>query len=162
MTKFGIKVPFDESFLWVVSDAEGDVLLFDTKEEAEEAAKIWKNSTVERFYRKPAHDLEMELYRSEKLCEKTKDYKYAQSLYAALCNNVFVKSPEEKPWSCTWRYAGGILAKMRGEGDYLDFYCSSFQRHDSDVGEGFISQEVAQDLKELGWECIEDYYEDYV
>lgn len=160
MSKFGIKVPFEESFLWVVSDSNGEILLFDTKEEAEEAAKIWKKYTVERFRQKPPN-LEMDLYRSEKICEKVKDYKYAQSLYAALCNNAFSKSSKE-PWSCSWRYAGGIVAKMRGEGDYLDFYCSSFDRHDSDVGEGYVSPEVAEDLEEIGWRCIEDFYKDHI
>jgi len=158
MSKFGIRVPFEGSYLWVLSDKQ-EVLLYETKEEAEEAAKIWKEYTVQRFPEKPANDLEMDLYRSVKLCDKTKKYKYAQNLYAALCNNAFYKTKEETPWTCSWRYAGGILARMVGEGDYIDYYCSGIAREDRKdmVPEGVVTKEVAQDLKELGWYVCEEY-----
>jgi len=92
---------------------------------------------------------------------------YAQNLYAALCNNDFQKLEvvpilKEETWSCSWRYAGGIVAEILGEGDYMDWYCSGIQDFSSDqedtrfypgrhVSEGTITEEIQQDLQKLGW-----------
>ena len=62
---------------------------------------------------------------------------YAQNLYAALCNNTFQQN-EVWPrltgttWSCSWRSSGGIVADMRGSGDYIDWYCSGIRSDWSD------------------------------
>lgn len=79
-------------------------------------------------------------YDLEKLAPKLKDPAYAKALYAALCNNIF-----EKQWSCSWRYAGGIVARLRGE-DYLDYYCSG--------SEGEVTEEIREDLRLLGWKVL--------
>ena len=97
---------------------------------------------------------------------------YAQNLYAAMCNNEFVKNDvwpilEDKRWSCSWRYAGGIIADLREEGDYLDWYCSGIQgvtydtvrdekifREKQFVAEGFVTDEIRSDLLSLGWIVI--------
>lgn len=92
---------------------------------------------------------------------------YAQNLYAALCNNSFIKLDvmqilTETEWSCSWRYAGGIIADMREEGDYIDWYCSGIRDIPTEVsnvddvyshytGEGCITDEIRNDLKRLGW-----------
>ena len=90
---------------------------------------------------------------------------YAQNLYAAMCNNGFIKNDVwpillEKEWSCSWRYAGGIIADMREKGDYIDWYCSGIGEGlgngDIDgtknyVGEGCITDEIKEDLLKLGW-----------
>jgi hypothetical protein len=90
---------------------------------------------------------------------------YAQNLYAAMCNNGFIKNDvwpilTEKEWSCSWRYAGGIIADMREKGDYIDWYCSGIGEGlgngDIDgtkgyVGEGLITDEIREDLIKLGW-----------
>jgi hypothetical protein len=74
---------------------------------------------------------------------------YAQSMYAALCNNSFKKNDfmltlkGDNEWSCSWRYAGGIIADIQCKGSYMDWYSSG--------GEGDISAEVAEDLKKIGW-----------
>ena len=80
---------------------------------------------------------------------------YAQNFYAALCNNVFLK--KDSMWSCTWRYAGGMIAFLRESGDYMDWYCSGM-RGDSDtpynddyVSESVITEEIKKDLKKIGW-----------
>jgi hypothetical protein len=92
---------------------------------------------------------------------------YAQNLYAAMCNNEFTKLEvipilKEETWSCSWRYAGGIIADMQQKGDYIDWYCSGIRndgyQDDLDsvspgqyVSEGLITDEIRADLKELGW-----------
>lgn len=97
---------------------------------------------------------------------------YAQNLYAALCNNEFQRQEiwevlKDQRWSCTWRYAGGIVADLRGEGgDYMDYYCSGMMHghpddpepdfYDGFVPEGTITDEVRKDLLELRWLVIND------
>ena len=101
-------------------------------------------------------NLEWDLRTSDKICAKVKDDEYAKKLYAALCNTDWLRtelipllrqSPEKDFWGCSWRYAGGIIADMRQEGDYIDWYCSG--------NEGYIDPEVSEDLKELGWQGID-------
>ncbi len=97
---------------------------------------------------------------------------YAQNIYAALCNNDFQKLDvipilTEKTWGCSWRYAGGIVADMRQEGDYIDWYCSGiggqnaeydaketneqWQARTGYVPEGKITKEIKEDFQKLGW-----------
>lgn len=108
-------------------------------------------------------------------CRTREDY--AQNLYAAMCNNEFIKNDvwpllTEQTWSASWRSAGGIIANMVGKGDYIDWYCSGIRNDWSDeeycnatkedqeryiwiknnfVGEGYITEEVKQDLFDIGW-----------
>lgn len=93
---------------------------------------------------------------------------YAQNLYAALSNNEFQKKElwnilTDKTWSCSWRYAGGIIADMQQKGDYIDWYCSGIGdglgNGDTDgtkgyVGEGVVTEEIENDLDRLGWLVI--------
>jgi hypothetical protein len=54
--KYGIRVPFEETELWVMEDSgkpwpdNQRVQLFDTREAAETAAQIWKNYTVKEYF----------------------------------------------------------------------------------------------------------------
>lgn len=123
-------------------------------------------------------NMEYDLRTSEALVEKVKAREeYAQNLYAAMCNNEFIKNEtwnilQEKTWSASWRSSGGIIAHMRGEGDYIDWYCSGIHNDWSDeeyrnatkesqeryvwmknnfVGEGYVTDEVRKDLFDLGW-----------
>ena len=96
---------------------------------------------------------------------------YAQNLYAAMCNNDFQKLDvievlKENTWSCSWRYAGGIVAHVREKGDYMDWYCSgspgglSFDHDDPGyyekkyVHEGHVTVEIRSDLQTLGWVLV--------
>jgi hypothetical protein len=95
---------------------------------------------------------------------------YAQNLYAAMCNNVFQRNEvwprlKDEYWSCSWRSAGGIVAELRGQGDYIDWYCSgimgvgeadSFQGY---VSESTVTDEIRQDLFAIGW-TVEPYPKD--
>lgn len=123
-------------------------------------------------------NLEWDLLTTDWILEKARaDEAYAQNLYAALCNNDFIKLDvipilTEKKWSASWRYAGGIIADMRQEGDYIDWYCSGIRdtfHDDGDikeyteeqldrlemtkryVPEGKITKEIREDLRKLGW-----------
>lgn len=90
---------------------------------------------------------------------------YAQNLYAALCNNDFVKRDVynvliDKRWSCSWRHAGGIVADMRQEGDYIDWYCTGILSGEEGLPslghkpEGHVTDEIRDDLKRLGWSVM--------
>ena len=95
---------------------------------------------------------------------------YAQNLYAALCNNEFQHQAvmpilRDQHWGCSWRYAGGIVADMREQGDYMDWYCSGIGdglgNGDADgvkgyVGEGVVTDEIRDDLLRLGWRVVDD------
>ena len=77
-------------------------------------------------------NLEYDLRSSEYIHEKCKDEFYAQNLYAAMCNREFVKNDvwpilTDNRWSCSWRHAGGIIADIQQEGDYIDWYCSGIR-----------------------------------
>lgn len=118
-------------------------------------------------------DLELELLSTDWIIEKVRASRpYSQNLYATLCNNQFVKNDvwpvlKDDRWSCSWRYAGGIIANMREEGDYLNWYCSGItgtmdmggsapDLNEGYVGEGHVTDEVRNDLLKLGWIVIDD------
>jgi hypothetical protein len=95
---------------------------------------------------------------------------YAQNLYAAMCNMRWIKLEiipilKDEYWSCSWRYAGGLVAELKRSGDYLDWYCSgmggltTYDAEEGDkymaekkfVSEGTVTDEIRNDLKKLGW-----------
>ena len=117
------------------------------------------------------HNLEEDIRACAWMLKKVQDSEtYAQNLYAAMCNNVFQRNEvwprlKDEYWSCSWRSAGGIIAELRGQGDYIDWYCSgifgvgendSFQGY---VGESTVTDEIRQDLFAIGW-TVEPYPED--
>ena len=71
------------------------------------------------------------------------DDELSVALYGALCNMQWCNR-EGVIYSCTWRYAGGLVAELRCVGeDYMAFYCSG--------GEGAIDTAVQTMLGDLGW-----------
>ena len=102
-------------------------------------------------------NLEHDLIKSDYITNKCANSEsYSQNLYSAMCNNLFYKDDEE--WSCSWRYAGGVLADIRNVGEsYIDWYCSGIgSSHDGYVGESFVTDEIRSDLLDLGW-TIKEY-----
>lgn len=71
---------------------------------------------------------------------------YCKRFYAAMCNTDVYKIGEAGEYGYSWRSAGGLIADILGEGDYLDWYCSG--------NEGYVDDEIAEDLKEIGWVAI--------
>jgi hypothetical protein len=108
----------------------------------------------------PQNDLEYDLRASELFVSKVRDENYAQRLYATLCNNDFYKGDNEEPWHCSWRSAGGIVADLRQEGEYIDWYLSGMRYDDGEsaeiIPEGTVCPEVEADLETLGWR-VEPY-----
>ena len=106
---------------------------------------------------------------------------YAQNLYAAMCNNTFQRNDvwprlADQTWGCSWRSAGGIVADMRQQGDYIDWYCSGINNRDFEpedstvltpdqlewratvdqfVSEGTVTDEIREDLFKLGWLVVD-------
>ena len=117
------------------------------------------------------HNLEEDIRACDWMLKKVQDREtYAQNLYAAMCNNVFQRNEvwprlRDEYWSCSWRSAGGIVAELRGQGDYIDWYCSGIMGvGESDSFQGYVSEstvtdEIRQDLFAIGW-TVEPYPED--
>lgn len=129
-------------------------------------------------------NMEYDLRTTPWILEKVRsDDVYAQHLYASMCNNDFQRLDTwpiltGKTWGCSWRYAGGIIADMQQKGDYIDWYCSGIRgapECDTDefnsktkeeqahymetkafVGEGFVTDEIREDLEKLGWAVMPD------
>lgn len=99
-------------------------------------------------------NLEYDLRTTDWILEKVRaNDDYARHLYAALCNNEFVRNEvlpilKEQVWRCSWRYAGGIISDMREEGLYVDWYCGG--------GEGSVTEEIRADLLKLGWLVVNE------
>lgn len=102
-----------------------------------------------------------------------KDPTFCSELYAALTNTAWNKIAhltqeqlvayklkhdlDDTAWSCTFRYASGMIADLRARkvnepGDYMDWYCSG--------PEGTVSDRIKQFFESLGWQQNLTYYED--
>lgn len=125
------------------------------------------------------NNLEYDLRTTDWILNKVRSSEsYAQNLYAALCNNEFLKIDvvtilKNETWTCSWRYAGGIIADMREDGDYIDWYCTGIRDanpseekwnswtseqkrnweniYSKYVEEGHVTDEIRADLQKLGW-----------
>lgn len=162
-------------------------------EEYIEMFKTWKEQDEANMVNPEwqENNMEYDLRATDWILDKVRNSKaYAQNLYAAMCNNEFQKNEfmprlAGKTWGCSWRSAGGIIADMRQEGDYIDWYCSGI-RNDSPVlldeqfaeltedqkkyyietksyvSEQVITDEIRADLKKLGWDVMPDRDDDYL
>ena len=144
---------------------------------AREADEEWKKN-----------NLEYDLRSTSWICDKAKAREeYAQNIYAALCNQDWQRNDvwprlKGQTWSCSWRYAGGIVADMCEEGDYMNWYCSGIrggasednlkdftpeqrQRYDwmqtAFVGESYVTDEIREDFFKLGWIPVDEDLDQY-
>ena len=128
-------------------------------------------------------NMEYDLRSTDWILDKVREsHVYAQNLYAAMCNRDFIKHEvipilKNQRWHCSWRYAGGIVADMLGEGDYIDWYCSGIRNlppteeefqalsleeqarakeYDAYVPESVVTDEIRKDLFRLGWVVQDD------
>jgi len=136
------------------------------------------------------NNMEFDMRSADWMVAKVRESRvYAQNLYAAMCNNEFQRFEvwpilKDERWSASWRSAGGIVADMRGEGDYIDWYCSGirnplpldpgewegwtlkqqtyYKEGQAFVGEGMITDDIKEDLKKLGWIFREGDYSDHI
>lgn len=144
-----------------------------TLEEPAATAQAVSDQTID----KRSLNLEIDLYQSNFIVSKAKENDaYAQNLYAALCNNTFQAQDVfeilgNRTVGFSWRYAGCIVANLRGTGDYTDWYCSGIQIYaESDgyhpneitmqfVPEGMITDEIRTDLSQIGWYAVDNKIE---
>lgn len=119
------------------------------------------------------NDLEYDLRTTDWILVKARaSDAYAQNIYAALCNMRWQKLDvmpilKEELCSYSWRYAGGIVADMLQQGDYIDWYCSGiggvnaeydaketqeeWSKRTGYVPESHITEEIRADFQKLGW-----------
>jgi hypothetical protein len=117
------------------------------------------------------YDLEQDIRTCAWMMQKVREREnYAQNLYAAMCNNVFQRNEvwprlKDEYWSCSWRSAGGLIARLRNSGDYIDWYCSGIGGglgNGDETGikgyvpESEVTDEIRQDLFAIGW-TVEPY-----
>ena len=117
------------------------------------------------------NNLEYDLRSTKWVCDKAKaSDAYAQNIYAALCNQDWQKNEvwpllKGETYSCSWRYAGGIVADMREQGDYIDWYCSGIRGEQgidyepplTFVSEGTVTDEIREDFFKLGWILVDEH-----
>lgn len=159
-----------------VENAESEISYYKSWEQDRldrEATDEWKEN-----------NMEYDLRSTPWICDKVKVSEvYAQNLYAAMCNNDFQRNDmmpilKGQTWGCSWRYAGGIVADMCEQGDYIDYYCSGIRDSgplDDEaynaltkeqqeyylqsklfVSESVVTDEIRSDLKKLGWLVLDD------
>lgn len=101
--------------------------------------------------------MEQDIFDADWLRQKIRENTdYAQSFYAGLCNNLFHKIDAEDAavYSFSWRHSGSVVAQMRKQGDYLDWYCSGLVA--DATPEGVITPDVLADIEKIGWEVWTD------
>ena len=114
----------------------GRALVFSDEPEADLPVAATEGKTV-----KP--DLERDLCLSPRMRGFTRSELFAVLLYDALCNTTWRHRATGTQWHCSWRHAGGVVAALRCDGDYLDWYCSG--------GEGLVDDQVLAEIEALGW-----------
>jgi hypothetical protein len=163
------KSPNRHTFHLNTAKEKGDEEKIKIQEELFELALDWENKKLEnpKFKNSMEHDLLSTDWILRKVRESAK---YSQNLYAAICNNNFIKNDvwpilKGETWSASWRYTGGIVADMREEGDYIDWYCSGMgggflletnRGINGYVSEGTVTDEIKEDLLKLGWVVVEN------
>ena len=131
--------------------------------QAQDNRRQWQQELLEQGT--PTHQMDLDMELTPWLVAKVRASEaYAQNLYAAMCNRTWQEQAvwpilKDDTWSCSWRSAGAIVAQLRGQGDYMDYYCSGMADAEhlaqwqarGFVGEGEITDEIRADLEQIGW-----------
>lgn len=83
--------------------------------------------------------------------ENKEDNQKKIDIYCALCNVIWYNIKLKLQYSCSWRYAGGLIARYEENrkqeyGDnwnYLNYYCSG--------NEGIVKDWIEKRLKKENW-----------
>ncbi len=92
-------------------------------------------------------DIARDLARSARIRACVQSDLFAGLLYAALCATQWRHRDTKATSSCSWRVAGGVVAGLRGDGDYLSWYCWG---HEETLDEAVLAE-----LDALGWRPVE-------
>lgn len=65
-----------------------------------------------------------------------------KSVWHCLANTIWTHKSGET-YSCSFRYAGGLIARIIRRGDYMDWYCCTLEFDKTDY--------VKEKMKEYGW-----------
>lgn len=89
--------------------------------------------------------------------KNNKDYKF--NIYQALCNTIWYNEKELVRYSCSWRYAGELIANFENKHDikkinfieidynYLEYYCSG--------KESIVENWILERFNKEGWKLAE-------
>jgi hypothetical protein len=130
-------------------------------------------ATDEQNYADDIHDvLKTDLWAQTDICKRIgRDEVFAQHVYAALCNQQFIRVEELTTGadpikvSYSWRKAAEIIALIRNEfynktenpdviETYVHWYCSGMGCLEGAVEEGVVTDEVRDTFRNMGWSPI--------
>jgi hypothetical protein len=115
----------------------------------------------------PKFNLGADIANDDTIVALLADGDVALQFYASLCNMRWesisrlpdddkmierLKGVNSEIWSCSWRYAGGIIADIRNEHyntgeSYISFYCS----FTTAFAEGTVTELVRKHFERIGW-----------
>jgi hypothetical protein len=75
----------------------------------------------------------------------------AQALWSALANVAWKHKDHNEIVAYSFRAAGSLIAKIVGEGDYLDYYCGSKY--------ATVLLPIKETLRRSGWKIVMNHYE---
>lgn len=67
---------------------------------------------------------------------------FCENVWSALANKIW-RNIDGAEFACTFRYAGGLIADIRGSGNYMDWYCSGPCET--------VTEEIENGMAVLGW-----------
>ena len=68
---------------------------------------------------------------------------FCVEMWSALANIQWYYKDNKEDQGFTFRQAGGVIAEIRGEGCYMDWYCSG--------PDGVVSENIAERMAKHGW-----------
>jgi hypothetical protein len=88
----------------------------------------------QEFLQALTEEFQEEMKSSDKLC---------QEIWSALTNIMWTSEDDLDMFSCSFRYAGGLIAGIIGRGDYMDWTFSG--------SVGKVTPDIEARMKARGW-----------